>query len=342
MEITADYERAVLVFDRLRTLLHERAFPYSRMRLPQEMVPREITKDPLALSRFFFFVCLHMRGPIKSSFAMQAHIGLWHSHPELYDPHEASHTAEETLNPLLAEAMLPRDKGKIARFWVENARRLHKRWGGDPRTIFETRCVPEELYTRIQNDGRGNGFIGMQKKMASMLAYYLESTGLLSPIPLPPPIDFHWMRMAFAHGILSVPPGKNIRYERASPLVREITARYMKETGAGLSEMSDIVWPFSEILCSRAPGNISKNRIRTANGTGVRGGEPLALGNWHDPVLVGRYQRTCGSCPVEATCALNVRNGPYNERGIFILEKREKPPLLFSSLPVLRKPDTGR
>lgn len=337
-----DWERAEIICGQLLAARARGQYPYSRAPLPQTQIPEVITRDDLVHSRFLFGTCHYMRGTIKSYYAFKILIQLFLKEPRLFDPFEASQMELSVIRKHLHE-MIPYQSNQIGFSWLENAKRLAEHWDGDPRNIFLGVEKSDEMYGRITNkkvkgkrpDGDNSpqwGFLGFQKKMASMLAYFLMDARLIHDIIVSPPVDFHLTRVMIATGILKVDleAETKYRYEHLSPLGIEVLEQYCHSHQVRMVELADAMWILSGVLCARAPGNESEGRSKGKD----RNTKPTpAIIDWHSGETINRYARSCGTCPVESHCSINVLSGVYYEDGAFCMLPRERPFLLFPSLP---------
>ncbi len=65
-----DHERADIVFTALREAFVAKSFPYDQSLTPQQIVGEELSKfDKLTQSRYWFYLCMYMRGPVDSNYA---------------------------------------------------------------------------------------------------------------------------------------------------------------------------------------------------------------------------------------------------------------------------------
>lgn len=347
-----DWERAELVCGRLLAVRAQHAYPYNKKSaLPQSFIPTRITEDPLVHSRFLFGTCHYMRGTIKSDYAVKKLVELHYTTPHLFDPHEASRMEPTVVRGHL-HGMIAYQSEQISFSWIENSRRLVKHWRGDPRTIFVGLNNPDALYLRVTNkvidgdkpatkDSPHWGFLGFQKKMASMLAYFLMDAKLVPDSVVSPPVDFHLLRVMLATGIIktNLEVDTKLRYEHLTPYGISVLEQYCRVHAVKMVNLADALWLLSGVLCARSPGNKSVGRRK---GKDTPKGRPTpAVLDWNNPDTIQQYNRSCGSCPVEDLCSLNVLSGTYYESGAFTLLKRGRPLQLFSSLPQHMRPRRG-
>lgn len=336
MTVSIDWQRADVVCGQLLAAFREKVYPYGEAwALPQSFITEDIRKDPLTHARFLFYVCHYMRGSIKSDFAVQQLVKVWQKHPHFFDPFIAGDARRfEEIDTVLAD-VLKYKHDEITRFWQENSRRLASHWEGDPRRIFDSVTNAADMYKRVTNkrirgtrpdsvDHADWGFLGFQEKMASMLAYFLMDAKLVQDFSASPPVDFHLIRVMLASRVLVISEDreKKLRYEHLTPYGIEVLETYGRDNSLSLVELGNALWMLSVVLCSRAPGNISSGRKKGENGKKIH---PLPRPvDWENPQHRQAYFRTCGVCPLESLCELNVFSGPYYQVGelVFALRKR--------------------
>ncbi|MBP9669487.1 MAG: hypothetical protein KBE09_04320 [Candidatus Pacebacteria bacterium] len=318
--------RATLVVQTAVNAYRARAYPYQNIQLPQNMLTPAILADARTAALILFYSCHYMRGTIKSDYAMRKIVELHAQFPDFFDPHRAMQLPFETVRERLY-AMIPYKSGEITRSWIENSRRLALHWHSDPRTIFSVARSKSDLYRYVTNrttvrleDRTGNlnedGFMGFQKKMANMLAYFLESCALVKPFPVEtvPPVDFHHLRILIATQSIVVPDKTQARYEEVRPVGEHVYAVLMKRHNIGMLELGDALWLLSSRLCSESPV------------TETRDGELMGV-DWDNPEVRSRYARTCGSCPLQQYCTIAVQANVYYQKGYFELTRvRPQPP----------------
>lgn len=306
----------------------KREYPYQNQFLPQDILPPDIRQNPLLTARILFYSCHYMRGTIKSDYAMRCMVRLYREHPHFFDPGIIKDAPLEEIRETLG-ALLPYKVTEVALSWKENSRRLFLHWHGDPRNIFSVAKCPEDMYRFVTNrnsvraKGRSgllmeDGFLGFQNKMASMLAYFLESCRLIEPFQREaiPPVDFHHLRVLIATGSIA-PPSNNgkARYEKLRPIGEYLYARLMPRMNIRMRELGDALWIISNRLCSKSPV------------TQTLYGELLEP-DWGNVETIRAYEKTCGSCPLHTLCERTVRADVYYQQGHFELDQvRPRPPL---------------
>lgn len=318
-------------------------FPYDQKGavIPQDIIPKWLRDDKPALFNFYFYICLYMRGGIESLQAFNAMLRLRVDKPELFDAFHAQHLTQEELQPIIAE-YIGWDSEAVARFWIENSKRLVRNWDGQAINIFcghssnvFTRLDSyEEALRRIRNkrteaewkkaclvDDRGEGFMGFQPKMVSMYVYFVDWEGLLEKqFIYPTPADFHNFRFGLAlRALVLHPQPENLRStEKISGPWRALTVRYLEARKGKVSpvELADAIWLFSLTLCGGSPLTDYHER-KDKNGHGLFAEEGIdhsKTPNFLAPKFRGRLERTCLSCPLIDMCELAIPAGPYYQR----------------------------
>lgn len=337
MHPAIDMRRAYTVIGAALTAYQKKAYPFQNIFLPQDIIPHAIRDDPRTTALLLFYSCHYMRGTIKSEYALRKIVELYQSTPHLFEPACAYTLSHQEVREFLHQ-MIPYKSNEIATSWIENSRRLTLHWESDPRLIFMRARNTSELYRFVTNrnsvrlkERTGNldedGFMGFQKKMAGMLAYFLESCKLIAPFKVEtvPPVDFHHLRVLVATRVIRLNSAK-ARYEQLRPIGEEVYTRYLKKTSARMRALGDSIWLISQRLCANSPVT------ETLNGALV---EP----NWADAATLRRYEHTCGSCPLEPYCERTVQAHAYYKRGQFELDcTRPKPAIA----PLLGERDAPR
>lgn len=324
MKAFIDYEQGEVVFGGLLRAYKRKVFPYDVVDLPQDLIPDAIKHDPLTHACFLFGVCHYMRGGIKSSLAVRQLVKLWEYDPRFFQPWYA-----ETLNSAvfrnILEGFIMYKADEVSKAWPENSARLVKFWDGDPRNIFdEVKNNPSILYRLVTNkkargkkpkEEKGWGFICFQEKMASMLTYFLLDAGLIERITIVPPVDFHLLRLMIATGVLKVAEGGS-RYEHMAPLGIKVLQEYCDKYDIDTVTSGNTLWPLSEGLCSKTPGNETVKADRDKGNA-----KPLKI-VWENPNHYARFMRSCGSCPIEGLCKFNIPSGiSYKGAGLRVIPR---------------------
>lgn len=309
MKVTTNQEVAFTVFSTLLKTYQRHGFPYTYenlRKLPQRLIPME-EFEPVTLANFLFFSCLFMRGAIPSAQAIGKLVGLWRTEPALFNPHHAATLTTEAVNTKLTACFgreLPEEHG-YGKGWVKNSQILVLFWKGNVLEVFKEVKDGATLRKRMMNRKNERlplakqGFFGFQEKMAAMLAYFLGDAGLIKPLRISPPIDFHGLRV-----ILGT-EGLQIQDE-----VAKDATRILSRIGTKLGEeyllahprvnplhFADVLWMLSKYGC-RPLSYIMRDPDWQTN-----------------PKSIEKYGRGCGSCPVESRCEHYLVPGRHYARG---------------------------
>jgi len=309
--------------------------------VPQRLIPDELQKDTFELTCFYFYVCLYMKGRIKSDLAFKALLRMREDIPELFDPLTAQFMSKERVEAALRK-YVNRDIVQTAKAWRANSRELMQNWGGDPRNITKGLKTYNEALRRIRNkrnvksalakslrkNGTGHGFEGFQPKMVSMLIYFLDWEGLLETrFPYPAPADFHNFRFGLATGSLIVETNQIwFRFsEKLSKPWRDMCMRYLKARSYDPIDVADALWLFSALMCGRSPLTTmveprEENYDRTLfRYKGVHEKLPLIrpdFMNRKSPGFVKRLSATCLACPFLQQCKYAIPATPYYQNKV--------------------------
>ncbi len=336
MRVIIDRARAERVIGTLMKLYLAREFPYTLPDAQVPQIPENLPPDGFAGTRdhasYLFALCFYMRGGIKSDRAAKAVSALYLHFPEMFRAEYARLLEPAVLVRRLVENGLGFNAKEISRFWPENFKRLYTSWEGDPRRVFDGVASYEEICFRVRNPKTRRrktglhgptGFLGFQEKMTSMLTYFLLEAGLIEPFLFPLPVDFHVLRLLIAHEIVQVEENNNGNFFKGPVLeaIREFSVSYSAKHNVDPLHLSEVLWCFSRSMCSKHPGN-------TTRYIGPRRGRSTKLVpkkiTWSIR-LRATFVRTCGQCPIEATCRYNVAAAPYYVQGsAAIRTEREK------------------
>jgi len=309
------------------TLIAERAanrFPYhlDAAQLPQDEanMPASLPLGGREHAVFLFNSCYYMRGGIKSVTAFKQLSAMYEMSPELFDPFVVKDIDPEFVRGVLAQHGLNYKSKEVSKSWVTNSARLVDQFDGDPRNIFEDNLDYFELLRRVRNQS-GKGFIGFQKKMASMLSYYLMSAGLVQYRDYPLPVDFHVLRVSAATDIIgfeNMPADGDIYKENVLDLLRDMYRDYSVTHGVSQLDVCDAVWSLSSAICGVQPGNVmvepNKSRGRQGRKTEIC---PLEI-DVNDARQQRMYEKSCSLCPIEKDCHQNFPSKTYYVRGKMI------------------------
>jgi endonuclease III len=348
MTYTVDEPLAELVFGKIWARYESGEYPYNSERiiplLPQTHLPPSLPLGGKEEAYYWLIICQWMR--ITNTEVASKQVAKLYEYLAKrrclnpFDPFDAVRLKPQRITNLLKEVGLGLDESAPLG-WIENARRIVEQWDGDVLKIFDGVSHYDQVWPRLINDpAKGTGFAGFQHKMASMILYFLSERSLIKPFPFPPPVDFHLLRVAVETGIVRR-QDENPRiaysqkeYESIGEVLRKVYFDYSERHGLAGNRFNDAVWLLSKRLCSRNPGNRSSVAKKDPNGGTGRGRKITPyIPDWSDPKLLKRYERSCGSCPIDNECKYNVPSANrYVGGGLTIRSLRERPPhdALFS------------
>lgn len=334
--IVPDFAQIDNVITTLLGSFNAQYWPFNQdtTRVPQD--PRHVPRRPefqhtpeqrteeesIKLAQFWFADCYYMRG-VNNSNDMTVNLAdLYEDHPEIFDFKVAAIMEPKVINDLLLKYHLAVQHEPISKYWVENARRMNKRYNSDPRKLFEDYKDFDELAGRICNDKKGGGFWGFQKKIASMLGYYYMYLGLVEYRNIPLPTDFHVVRTAIEQGMVSfenMPESGVVDFEALKDFLREVFFDVSEYTGIRQLDICDVVWLFSGNACVHSPTNTQRliTRYVDENKKTVWVYEPK-LTDPNEATLAQRkaYEDSCALCQLRETCQHDVPSREYYDRGI--------------------------
>ncbi len=302
--------------------------PYDqdRVRLPHDPrhMPETLVRGSVDHAMFFFNVCYYMRGGIKSNDAVKRMSRVYDKRPDLFDCKSASSATTDDIVKVLTDNGLG-FQATVAGQWIENSRRLLERYDGDPRNIFTDIGTYEECQERIQNTGKGRGFLGFQEKMTSMIIYYLMDDELIEPFNFPIPVDLHVMRISIANEFLTfpgAPKGTNLFTKETLAALRKLYFDFAADNNVNPLRLCDAVWMLSESSCGRHPGNSTLEPLGRDNRNGRSSYLIPAPVDMSNPTQQAAYASACGVCPIEKTCKHNIPGTQYYVGGNIIIRGR--------------------
>ncbi len=338
-----DHQRADLVFDTLVRALQEKKFPYNNTDTPQTIVGSRLSKySQRQRALFWFYLCMYMRGPVKSNYAAEKLFEVFEAQAGggIFDPECRYSTMSEVVDVVMTYHNFTRLLSDVKKFWAFGSQKLLTLYNGDPRNIFSGTKSFDDIEERVRyRSVSGLGFMGFQKKMSSMLAYFLRDQELIETDDFPPPVDFHLMRVMVLTGVLVLEEGdpKKFRYETSSQLGYQAIESYQARSGQKPIVLGDALWLLSGSLCNLSPKNqealafgiFCKDTISAAVvSKKKRLARPPGLFSHHGvelDVSVNvnslRMQQTCGRCPVNSFCRGGIPAVEYYNYGL--LEHRE-------------------
>jgi hypothetical protein len=283
---------------------------------------------------------MYMRGPLDSNQAVRKLFEIFESHggAGIFDPHDIRSQRESFIVHTMEEAGHTRLLKDVRKFWTQGARKLASEYQGDCRNIYNKGLTFDEIagiccYARETVTTPPIGFMGFQKKMVSMLTYFLRERDLISMGNFPPPVDFHLMRIMINTGVLlfeeSDDPSR-FRYETSSPVGYEAVEYYLARTGVDPVVLGDALWLLSGNLCEKSPrntasrqfGTMDKSLIDTASLARRKQFEKHPgiftvddLPPYHIDGRSSKMRETCWKCPAVDFCRSGIPSTDYYING---------------------------
>lgn len=321
--------------------------PFNRpgARLPQDPrhLPKTLKLGTIEHRWYLWAANYYMRGGVDSNEAFVMLSRVYDAHPEYFDPfYVVAELDIEDLRAALVAAGLKWSKNKVPEFWFENARRMINLYDGDPANIFKGITTYDEACARIQNDHRGGGFKGFQKKMVSMVTYFYMEAGFIDPFEFPIPVDIHVMRLTQSNEVVKVygewPMTDLLDGSRDDQLLDVIRRFYMwcaTEKGYDPIELCSALWMYSRLKCADnveavwAIVKVKGEKDDKNRKTIIKRIRP----DWQNPATHKQYMRSCGTCVLQQTCRWNFGSAPYYKFGIaYWGDPRKGPPDYIASL----------
>jgi hypothetical protein len=320
-QITIDWPQVEKVLGLLVDAYQNNKFPYNQdsVRVPHDPrhMPETMPRGGTEHAMFLWTTCYYMRGGIKSVDAIKRLATIYDQRPDLFDCAQAAEVEPEEVAGVLKENGLG-FQASVGALWVENARRMQERWGGDPRNIFKGVDSYEKALERIQNDGNGKGFIGFQEKMVSMATYYLMDDEMIEPFVFPLPVDLHVLRVSVANELLVFEGYEEDENLYSSETLRELRTLYYEYAvhhEINPLRLCDALWLLSQSSCGKHPGNITLEPDGRKNRNGRKTNlVPLPV-DVNDVNQQRAYENSCRCCPIESTCRWNVPGKIYYVQG---------------------------
>lgn len=234
---------------------------------------------------------------------------------------------------------------ELARSWEKNSRALAEFWGGDPRFVFNGCRDFNDVFQRIDIEKNPyRGFVGMRRKIFSLLTIWLQEKGLIPIIPTPVPFDFHAQRLLLVTKVLIVddvakpfhpdPSKPNHPKELRGQMMFRAEEKWIIDPLSIWSQdfirrnklnhmiINPALWILSREFCSE----------QHQNGTRKKGMEFFLPEKMRDSsAWPKRYKDPCGHCPVEHLCSLVSPASVYYTLGRLVYFPRVQYP--FPRLP---------
>ena len=234
---------------------------------------------------------------------------------------------------------------ELARSWEKNSKALAECWGGDPRFVFNGCRDFNDVFQRIDIEKNPHrGFMGMRRKIFSLLTIWLQEKGLVPIIPTPIPFDFHAQRLLLVTKVLILddvakpfhpdPSKPNHPKELRGQMMFRAEEKWIMDPLSMWSQdfirrnklnhmiINPALWILSREFCSE----------QYQNGTRKKGMEFFLPEKMKDSSAWPRwYKDPCGHCPVEHLCSLVSPASVYYTLGRLVYFERVQYP--FPRLP---------
>ena len=329
--LIVDTAKAECILGKLLGAFLRKTYPYN---LPNAVPPQTPQNMPQTLvpgtrehALFLFCLCYYMRGGIKSHTAAKRLSMLYDARPLIFLPEERGSFPPSFVSVVLKKAGLGFKADEIGERWFENLGRLADLYKGDPANIFSGISTYEEACDRIRNREK-RGFLGFQEKMVSMLIYFFMDAGFIDKWYFPIPVDFHVLRIVFAHEIITgAKSGRNGFYTKEIlAATRQLFLDYCRNHNADPLRLCDAVWLYSGLMCNLHPGNQSRvEKKRKGRKTVI-----VPMSRWSRRQVRTCNEQACGQCFIKDTCRWCIPSAHYYVRGeISLREERDDPPQMF-------------
>ncbi len=353
LELRFDEARAEQAFRLLSKLWRERNKPgtpgerqFGGIVLPQDIYPRP--DDRVVHAIWLYIAAIFMRGGVVSEDPFAPLYRIFTRFPWMFDPAQFGSDADspkaenDVLVVFEAIEMHNYKKDQYARAWVHNMRLLADHWRGNPLLIFYGVKDFEQAFARIDGNRktavrRGDGILGMRRKIFSLLTIWLQEKHLIKLFPCPIPVDFHAMRLLWALDILEVVSapafvpkpeklGQDIisQYEvvrvteKFVDIITKWSQIFIHRIGLSHVDVNPALWCLSRDMCAGHFQNGSDGR-----GAAYRTPELLESGALHWPV---NYHDRCVLCPLESMCSHAIPNTPQYLYGLLMRMERVRYP----------------
>ncbi len=194
--------------------------------LVENQIPVGVAQGGFEHALFLFMIVPNDRG-VKSSALWARSKDAFCTRPELFDLNWIANRFSENragLASILMKLIKPRYVNHSASAWIENAVRLARDFGGDPRALFAASTDAREVARLIRSyRGFGPKTGGMMLRAAIGLGW--ASTEHLEEVEVP--VDVHDVRISLQTGILNVAEEQKQRfltdgYSALAPVVRRV------------------------------------------------------------------------------------------------------------------------
>lgn len=335
MNVEINWKRAESVLDKLLNQYQNNLNPYNEIELPQrkENIPEGIEYGSLSHALYLFFACNYMQGPINSDFAFNQLREVWRHGKEIFNPNQIAEdgfgTFVQRVYWKLVRGELHYNLHNIPKYWAFNAYKLYWYWQSDPRNLLGGLPNFDDLQFRLAHKkGKGSleiphGFKGFGPKMTPMLAYFYMDAGITDESSMPPPIDFHLLRIMTQCRLLTIDNPEADRFtDEYKAAARELALTCCEDKDVPMTEFAEALWLWSRDMCSQYPGNkMHQLGEYTGRDTTLVSAQP----DWDDKRVREKYKQSCAECPIWEKCELKVWSALYYKKGKIRAEPRDEP-----------------
>ncbi len=335
---------------------HASVAPPQQVHIPRDREGKALAFDSLAYARWLLCLLVHMRGGITSHQAFAGHVLLHDRYPELYDlEHIATWPDSLTLARRISDEHIGLGFAlrENARNWIHNAGVVVRRFGGDPRRIWEGTTDFREIADRTIHRSLPpeDRLRGVQEKILTLFLVFYQDFGLLPELTRQPaPVDFHLTRLLVAHRIVRLVGCSSVRVGEwlLAPL-RKLSMELCTRYDTTPNELSHAMWVLGSEYCNQSTdhaaavptigemrsllsdsGQSNKNIARyfrklPADLDIDEAAKPTSLFP-----AVQRKEGTaradgCLRCPIFRTCELAANAAPYYLAGFLVTHPRRPP-----------------
>lgn len=191
-----DEKRAIVVLRELEQRMKHRHGVFNKIVLPQDLY--SIPRDKKQATHWLAYLALVQRGPIMAEELSRAMSRIYRLDHRFFDPnYVAENFTVKTLSDEFMQCVLKYNAEELAKHWMNNSIVIARKWDGDIRNAYQGVTDFEEFYSRIDQHQlpEGDGFMGMRRKIASLMTIFLQEKGLVHYFACPIPIDFQAIRI---------------------------------------------------------------------------------------------------------------------------------------------------
>ncbi|HTY40052.1 MAG TPA: hypothetical protein VMC43_03115 [Candidatus Paceibacterota bacterium] len=228
---------------------------------------------------------------------------------------------------------------EFAESWHYNSVTLAELWDSNVLNIYAGAQDFEEAFARIDRKRVARGFLGIRRKIFSLLTIWLQEQNFVPRFPTPVPVDFHALRLLFGTGVVTaedVPPfvvdpdvhpthfaGRPFIHvsEEVMDEVAIWSQGFMVRNGFSHLAINPALWVLSRELCVHEFQAGSNGRGRTGNRRNLK--IVYAEDLRRNPALWRkRYRDPARFCPVAGLCQAVTPSALYYSFGLLFMNER--------------------